>query len=171
MSTQPKTRKKRPIRLIILGALVVTAGLLLWLGNSAQPAADSTKPGTGTAGSMTPAPSQPKPSERSVREIAYERDTQTLRELTQNQQVSEQTREDAAQRLQTMVESHQTELAIEEALTEAGFSPCLVLLQNGAMTVMVEGVEMDAAQSASILTLCAAHTQIGVENIRIMAGP
>ena len=44
-----------------------------------------------------------------------------------------------------------------------------VLLQNGALTVIVASSDMTAEASAAILSLCAAHTDIGVENIRIMA--
>ena len=44
-----------------------------------------------------------------------------------------------------------------------------VLLQNGALTVIVASSDMTAEASAAILSLCTAHTDIGVENIRIMA--
>ena len=64
---------------------------------------------------------------------------------------------------------HQSELGLEETLNQAGYSPCVVLLQNGALTVIVASSDMTAETSAAILSLCAAHTDIGVENIRIMA--
>lgn len=34
-----------------------------------------------------------------------------------------------------MVQNHQTELAIEEALQKAGFAPVLVVMQNDSLTV------------------------------------
>lgn len=64
---------------------------------------------------------------------------------------------------------HQSELGLEEALNQAGYSSCAVLLQNGALTVIVASSDMTAEASAAILSLCTAHTDIGVENIRIMA--
>ena len=58
---------------------------------------------------------------------------------------------------------------LQQALNRAGYSPCVVLLQNGALTVIVASADMTAEASAAILSLCIAHTDIGVENIRIMA--
>ena len=71
--------------------------------------------------------------------------------------------------LDQLVADHQSELGLEEALNQAGYSSCAVLLQNGALTVIVASSDMTAEASAAILSLCTAHTDIGVENIRIMA--
>ena len=73
------------------------------------------------------------------------------------------------EKLDRLVEDHQSELGLEEALNQAGYSSCAVLLQNGALTVIVASSDMTAEASAAILSLCTAHTDIGVENIRIMA--
>ncbi len=107
---------------------------------------------------------------RSLRELTYQKDVEALEAVVKNMEAAPQLREDAAAQLARMVAAHQGELAIEEALKAAGFAPCLVVLQNGALTVMVEKSELTAPESAAILSLCAAHTDIGVENIRIMAG-
>lgn len=168
---KPK-RKGSWIRVGVLCALIVAAGLLFWFqgglpwtrGLVGNPAATA-EPGA------TKAPTQGTALEkRSLRETAYEKDMASLAALTENQGVSPQVREDAAKQLQQMVAGHQTELAIDEALRSAGFSPCVTLLQNGALTVMVEQKELTGAQSATILSLCAAHTDVGLENIRIMTG-
>ncbi|MEA5014121.1 MAG: SpoIIIAH-like family protein [Candidatus Limiplasma sp.] len=124
----------------------------------------------GAEPSPTPKAGQALAEQRSLRERAYEEDRAALGALSQNPEVAEKTREDAAAQLALMVASHQSELGIEEALKAAGFDPCLVLLQNGALTVMVRLESLTSAQSATILSLCAAHTQVGVENIRIMTG-
>jgi hypothetical protein len=119
----------------------------------------------------TPSP-QPEDlgAQRTLREAAYEEDRASLTALSQNPEVAVKTREDAAAQLTLMIAGHQSELGIEEALTAAGFDPCLVLLQNGTLTVMVRAQSLTNTQSATILSLCAAHTQVGVENIRIMTG-
>jgi len=70
--------------------------------------------------------------------------------------------------MERMIGDHQSELAVEEALHQAGFAPALVLVQNGALTVMLSAASPDAETSASILNLCVSHTDIAAENIRIM---
>ena len=91
------------------------------------------------------------------------------RQLLDSGAADGETRAQAAGRLDRLVADHQSELGLEEALNQAGYSSCAVLLQNGALTVIVASSDMTAEASAAILSLCAAHTDIGVENIRIMA--
>ena len=185
---QKKEQSPPPSGLAAGGALVLllgAAGALLWGGGfqglMEKISGSSPSPGglegllEGGKALLEPSPSPiPKAgdleAQRTLREIAYQEDREALSALSQNPEVAEKTREDAAAQLALMVASHQSELGIEEALQAAGFEPCLVLLQNGALTVMVRGDSLTSAQSATILSLCAAHAQVGVENIRIMTG-
>ena len=112
----------------------------------------------------TPAPAADR---RSVRESAYGRDLAALQELAENPSIEEETRTQAARRMEQMIREHQAELAIEEALVQAGYRPELVLMQNNALTIMLDG-EMSSGVSASILALCAAHAGVGAEHVRIM---
>lgn len=109
-------------------------------------------------------------AERTARgDPAYDKDVAALTALLDSGAADEETRAQAAARLDQLVADHQSELGLEETLNQAGYSPCVVLLQNGALTVIVASSDMTAEASAAILSLCAAHTDIGVENIRIMA--
>ena len=93
-----------------------------------------------------------------------------LQALTEDPALAEETRQQAARQMARMIDQHQLELGLEEALTNAGFAPCLVLMQNDALTVAVSASEVTAAQSAVILSICLAHTEVAAENIRIMPG-
>ena len=108
------------------------------------------------------------PDERSLRERAYQQDLEALEKLLQSGAADENTQLQAAQRMQRMIDEHQSEIAIEESLEKSGFDPSLVLLQNGALTVILNEKQVQADVSASILNLCTAHTDILAENIRIM---
>lgn len=148
----------------LLAALALAAGILIWERLPEQPAQPAPSPTP--ARSETPAPVAA--DERSAREAAYDKDMAALKELMANEALGEDVRTQAAERLNQMVADHQTELGLEEALVRAGFGPCMALVQNGALTIALPAGEIDAAQSAAVLSLCAAHTDIAVENIRIM---
>lgn len=114
----------------------------------------------------TPAPTVA--DERTLREKAYEQDLLSLEKLLQSGAADADTQEQAARRMQRMIADHQSEAAIEDALRRSGFDPSMVLVQNGAITVILKEKQVQADLSASILNLCTAHTDISAENIRIM---
>lgn len=121
--------------------------------------------------SVTPAPTrQPiAQTERTRREAAYDKDVAALTALLESGAADADTQAQAARRLDALVGEHQAEIAIEEALRQAGFAPCLALMSGGALTVMLDEAAMNAEASAAVLALCTAHTDLGAENIRIMA--
>ena len=151
----------------LLAALIAAAAALAWLRLPAPAPSDAPEPDASLSAGQTPAPAAAQ--ERTARETAYDKDVAALTALLDSGAADDETRAQAAARLDQLVADHQSELGLEEALNQAGFSPCVVLLQNGALTVIVASSDMTAETSAVILSLCAAHTDIGVENIRIMA--
>ena len=163
--------KKRTVpwlRRGLLGALIAAAAALAWLRLPAPDAAGRRRSrASSLSAAQTPAPAAAQ--ERTAREAAYDKDVAALTALLDSGAADEETRAQAAERLDRLVADHQSELGLEEALNRAGYSPCVVLLQNGALTVIVASADMTAEASAAILSLCTAHTDIGVENIRIMA--
>ena len=139
--------------------LLCAAGLMLWMRQEMP---------EGEAPIQTPQPAQVhKPSERDIREAAYDKDIAALEKLLQSGAADAQTQTQAAQRMERMVEEHQCETAIEEALKRAGHAPVLVLCQNGALTVMTQE-NLTAEQSAAVLSICIAHADVAAENVRIM---
>lgn len=151
----------------LLAALIAAAAALAWLRLPAPAPLDAPEPDASVSAGQTPAPAATQ--ERTAREAAYDKDVAALTALLDSGAADEETRAQAAARLDQLVADHQSELGLEETLNQAGYSPCVVLLQNGALTVIVASSDMTAEASAAILSLCAAHTDIGVENIRIMA--
>ena len=160
---EPKKNAGRAARLGLLAALLIAAGILFW--QNRQPSVPRETPPEATA---SPAPTV---SGRNVRELSYEKDTAALQALTENGQLQQAVRDQAAEQLNRMIQNHQTELAIEEALQKAGFVPALVIMQNDSLTVNVGPRELSGADSMTILSLCVAHSDVPSENIRIMNGP
>ena len=151
-------KRNAMIRLVVLGALVSTVAWL-WL-EQREPAVPEIveKP------SPTPRPSA---SARLTREEAYQRDLQALQKLAESE--NEAAAMQAAQQMETMIQMHQSELAIEEALKNAGFGEdVLVVAQGSAVTVMVPQHQWTEENSARILALCVTYADVRAENIRIM---
>lgn len=168
-----KEKGTNRVRMAVLCILLVTAAvMLIWpylFGHETEEsqAKEPEKPPV-----TTPVPNLAPESlsARQIREAAYEKDMAKLQALLQDDSLKEETRQQASQQIARMVELHQMELGVEEALTNAGFAPCLVLMQNDALTVAVNASEVTAAESAVILSICLAHTEVAAENIRIMPG-
>ena len=143
------------VRWAVLAALSAAAAFLWYLDGPKQQAQPA----------QTPAPAV-QTDERVKRETAYNRDVDALQKLAQSGEKN--TREHAAEQLSGLIRGHQQEIALETALTEAGFSGTVVIVQNNAVTVMLPQDALNAELSAQILALCIAHTDAGAENVRIM---
>lgn len=170
-SEPQKAQKQSHLRLCVLAILLVAAAVLAFWPGGLLTVKEAGEPKP-TAPIATPVPTLPPESltARQTREAAYEKDMAKLQQLLDDPALAEETRQQAARQMARMVEQHQLELGLEEALTNAGFAPCLVLMQNDALTVAVSASEVTAAQSAVILSICLAHTEVAAENIRIMPG-
>ena len=156
-----KGRKHAWPRRALLVALIAAAVLAV------RGLPETEAPKTPAAPSETPAPTS-NASERAAREAAYDKDVAALTALVDSAAADDETRAQAARQLERLISDHQSELGLEEALAQAGFAPCLVLMQNGSLTVIVSSQEITGEQSAAILALCTAHTDVEAENIRIM---
>ena len=148
------------IRRALLAVLAAAAAFLWWTeGRYETLENDLAQP--------TPTPALSR-DQRSRRESAYESDSAALRALAENDTTDEATREMAARKLAQLITEHQNELGLEETLREAGYENAIVLVQNGAVTVMIPEEKLNEANSAQILELCVAHAEVGAENVRVM---
>lgn len=150
-------------RRVLLAILVLTAGILWWTEGRWQNEAKNQP-------IATPVPTA-KQDERLKRETAYDRDVAALRAMLESGAANEATQEMAAQKLAELIGEHQHEIGLETALLEAGYENAVVLMQNGAVTVMVPQERVNEETSAQLLELCVVHAGVGPENIRIMGKP
>ena len=161
-----QSEKKKPVRQAVfrwlLLAVLILAAAWLWRQEGQNEPVQEQLP------AVTPVPTAHN-DERLRRETAYERDTAALQALLESGAADEATQEMAAQKLSVLIAEHQNEIGLENALQEAGFASAVVLVQNGAVTVMIPQEMLNEEASAQILALCVAHTDAGPENVRVMA--
>lgn len=141
--------------------LLVLAAICLWWMEGREMADEAVLP--------TPTPTQHvQKDQRSERETAYDRDVAALQALLESGAADEATQEMAAQKLAALIAEHQSEIGLEEALQEAGYTSAVVIVQNGSVTVMIPKAQLNEDASAQILALCVAHAEVGAENVRVM---
>ena len=103
-----------------------------------------------------------------------QRDQDTLRDMAALEALVAQplleasTREDAAARLQQIVDQRQAQSALEGALANSSLGPCVVVIAGDSLTLVTAKTDITKKDSALVLTLAAAHTDVKPENIRIM---
>lgn len=105
---------------------------------------------------------------RARQEEAYRSDTAALQALCDQENLSSATREDAAAQLRRMVDTRQTQLALEGALAQSGVSPCVAVISPGSVTVVTEKASLSDGESALVMTLAQAHTGVEPSGVRVM---
>lgn len=147
----------------LLAVLALAAGIL-WMIEGRKEPLQQLSP------ALSPAPTV-QHDERLKRETAYDRDVTALQALLESASADTATQEMAAQKLAQLIAEHQHEIGLENALLEAGYENAVVLMQNGAVTVMVPQDRLNEETGAQILELCVVHAGVGAENIRVMGRP
>lgn len=142
----------------VLGILLMMAAALVWC--SAQPPAPQPLP------SATPAVTAA--SQRSLRETAYDKDVAALEALLASGAADTATQAQAAAHLEELIAAHQSELAVEALLQQAGYEGCMVVINGSAVTVLIPAQQLNTQNSAAVLSLCAAHANVGADSIRLM---
>lgn len=105
---------------------------------------------------------------RARQEEAYRSDTAALQALCDQENLSSATREDAAAQLRRMVDTRQTQLALEGALAQSGVSPCVAVISPGSVTVVTEKASLSDGESALVMTLAQTHAGVEPSGVRVM---
>ena len=95
-------------------------------------------------------------------------DIAALEALCAQTLLDKQTREDAAEKLQTIIECRQAESALEGALSGSSLYPCVAVISGSSLTIVTEKSAITDRDSALVLTLAGAHAGISPENVRII---
>lgn len=107
---------------------------------------------------------------RQQRDQAARADIAALERLIGQDHLDEQTRLGAAERLQTIIDARQVQLAIEGALTMSSLYPCAAVLQDGILSIVTEKSAITERDAALVMTLAADHGGIAPEDVRIICG-
>lgn len=107
-------------------------------------------------------------SYRQARDETYQSDLTALEALCAQSDLDERTREDAAARMQVLIDCRQGQNALEGALLNSSLSPCVAVVAGGSVTIVTEKSAITQADSALVMTLAKAHVDVAPECVRII---
>lgn len=102
------------------------------------------------------------------RAAAHERDVAALTALIQQTDMDERTRQDAADTLQALVRSRESQQALEDALSATALAPCAAVVSGGSVTIVTAKSAITPEDSALVLALAQAHAGADPEDVRIL---
>lgn len=107
-------------------------------------------------------------SYRQTRDQEALADIAALEKLIAQPTLDAATREDAAARLQEIIDARQAQSALEGALVGSSLYPCTAVVAGGSVTIVTEKATVTDKDSALVMTLAAAHAGVSPENVRII---
>lgn len=102
-----------------------------------------------------------------TREQVRAKNKETLLQIIDNENLSEEQKQDAIDQMVFMTEIAETEAAAETLLASKGFPETVVSISDDMVDVVVNVVELDEKSLAQIEDIVARKTQIAPENIVI----
>lgn len=102
-----------------------------------------------------------------TREQVRAKNKETLLEIIDNDNLSDEQKQDAVDQMVFMTEIAEMEAAAETLLSSKGFSETVVSISDDMVDVVVNAAELDDAARAQIEDIVARKTQIAPENIVI----
>jgi len=109
-------------------------------------------------------------SYRLRRQEQREKDKASLEKMILSEHTQEAAREDAQRALTRLVTEGEMEMAMEGAMTGAGFSPCLCVAEGGSVTLTVGKTELTQGETSLLITMAQSHTGAPPEKVIIITG-
>jgi len=117
---------------------------------------------------VTAAPTSRLEEFRTRRDETALTDMAALQSICDQENLTDQTRRDAAAQLQRMVDTRQAQLALEGALTQSGVYPCVAVITEGSVTIITDKATLSDGESALVMTLAKAHAGVEPSGVRVM---
>lgn len=91
-----------------------------------------------------------------------------LKLVTENTEATEEARAEAAEKISKIAVDIQNEASIETLVKAKGFEECVAVISEDSVSVIVSAEELQAAETAQILTIVYETTGILPENVSII---
>lgn len=95
-------------------------------------------------------------------------DIAALEKLCAQENLDESLREDASNRLQSIIDSRQAQSALEGALLNSSLYPCVAVVTGGSVTIVTGKTTITDQDAALVMTLAAAHAGASPQDVRII---
>lgn len=107
-------------------------------------------------------------SYREEREINRSRSLDSLKEIVDNKNTSQETRDQAQKQIIKLTEITNQEMIIENLIKAKGFQDAVVLIDNGMVNVVVQADKLSDQEVAQIQDIVSRQTGTSLDNIKIM---
>ncbi|AIS52375.1 stage III sporulation protein AH [Thermoanaerobacter kivui] len=105
---------------------------------------------------------------REEREINRSRSIDALKEIVENKNTSQATRDQAQRQIIKLTEITNQEMIIENLIKAKGFQDAVVLIDNGIVNVIVQADKLSEQEVAQIQDIVSRQTGVSLDNIKIM---
>ena len=156
------TDKKRNV--FILALLITTLAACTFFGRGTPEAASVSLPLTQTAA----APADPLEVFRQQRDASALQNIAALQALVDQERLDAQTRQEAAIQLQAIIDAREKQTALEGALLQSGFSPCVAVVSMGCVTIVTQKETLSDAESALLLTQARRHAGANPASVQVI---
>ena len=102
------------------------------------------------------------------RQQARDEALDVLKMVSESEEADEATRAAAQEKISKIAVDIQNEANIETLVKAKGFEECVAIISDGAVSVIVSGDTLQAAEAAQILTIVYETTGINPENVSII---
>ncbi|MDI3519381.1 MAG: stage sporulation protein [Caldanaerobacter sp.] len=105
---------------------------------------------------------------REEREINRSRSIDALKEIVENKNTSQATRDEAQKQIIKLTEITNQEMIIENLIKAKGFQDAVVMIDNGIVNVIVQADKLSEEEVAQIVEIVSRQTGVSLDNIKIM---